>query len=85
VVQLGRPTGPRPPAGGQPAVARVEQPLLDELVEMECGERPRDAKRAGRFVTPHLASPLDDEEIKTPPDRFVEQRDGRDLTFEIGA
>src|SRR2546428_7309655 len=79
VVQLGRPARPRPPAGRQPAVARVEQPLLDELVEVERGERPRDAERAGRLVAPHLALPLGDVEIKTPPDRFVEQRDGGDL------
>src|SRR6266550_3026408 len=33
----------------------------------------------------YLASPLGDVEIKTPPDRFVEQRDDGDLALEIGA
>src|SRR5204862_5719943 len=85
VVQLGRPADTRPPAGRQPAVARVEQPLLHELVEVGRGERPRGVERAGRLVPPHLVWPLGDEEIKTPPDRFVEQRDGGDLLLEIGA
>src|SRR3989454_4460027 len=84
-VQLRRRARPGPTAGRQPAVAGVEQPLLDELVEVERGERTRDAKGAGRFIAPHLASPPDDEEIKTPPGRVVQQRDGRDLALEIGA
>src|SRR5256886_13127908 len=75
----------RPAAGREPAVARVEQPLLDQLIEVERGERSRDAERAGRLVAPYLASPLGDVEIKTPPDRFVEQRDDGDLALEIGA
>src|SRR5881398_2403013 len=72
-------------AGREPAVARVEQPLLDQLIEVERGERSRDAERAGCLVAPYLASPLGDVEIKTPPDRFVEQRDDGDLALEIGA
>src|SRR6266576_2436825 len=85
VVQLGGPACTRPAAGREPAVARVEQPLLDQLIEVERGERSRDAERAGRLVAPYLASPLGDVEIKTPPDRFVEQRDDGDLALEIGA
>src|SRR2546425_10613395 len=84
-VQLGGPASTRPAAGREPAVARVEQPLLDQLIEGERGERSRDAERAGRLVAPYLASPLGDVEIKTPPDRLLEQREESDLALQIGA
>jgi len=82
-VQLGGPAraGPAPP--GQAAVGRVEQALPHQLVEMERGEGARDAERPRRLVPSHVAAPAGDVTIKTPPDRFVQRRDGGDLALEL--
>ena len=72
-------------SAGQATVGRLEQTLPDQLVEVESGEGARDAQRSRRFVPAHFAAPAGDVAIKTPPDRFVQRRDGRDLALELGS
>jgi len=84
-VQLGGPAGARPAPSGQAAVGRLEQALADQLVEMEGGEGARDPQGPRRFVPAHVATPAGDVKIKTPPDRFMQRRDGGDLALELGS
>src|SRR6188508_2821854 len=52
-VQLRGPTRPRAGSPGQAAVLGLEHADLDELVEMERGQRPTDADGFSRFVSAH--------------------------------
>lgn len=56
-VQLRRAARARPATAGQPAVGSLEEPLVDQLVEVKCRQGARDAERAGSFVTTHVATP----------------------------
>ena len=82
-VQLGGTAGAWAAPTGQAAVGRLEQALPDQLVEMEGGEGARDAQRPRRLVPAHVTTPARDVTIKTPPDRFVQRRDGCDLALEL--
>src|SRR5439155_18931608 len=84
-VQLGGPPGPGPAPPRQAAEGRFQQPLLDEFIEMERGEGTRDPQRSRRLVPAHVAAPAGDVEIKTPPDRFMQRRDGCNLALELGS
>ena len=52
---------------------------------MEGGEGARDPQGPRRFVPAHVATPAGDVKIKTPPDRFMQRRDGGDLALELGS
>src|SRR5207249_9701670 len=83
-VQLGRSPGPRTATPRQPAVARVEQVLRNELVEVERRQVARHPERARRLVAAHVPPPTPDIAIKTPPHGVVQQGDRRDQTLKLG-
>jgi hypothetical protein len=73
-VELRRPPGPRPGAPGPPRERHLQQPGVDQLVEMERDERAADAQRRGDLVAPHrLHAGLGDHLVRRPPHRVGQQ------------
>jgi hypothetical protein len=82
-VQLGRAprAGTAPP--GQPPVLGVEQPFVDQLVQMELDGVPRQAGACGGLVPADRFGLGDDVEVHRPPGRFGECADATDLRDEV--
>ena len=82
-VQLRRPPGAGPLTAGQPAVLGGQQPVGDEPVEVERGNRPGTpiAAAASSLLTAHRRG--DDEAVQGPSLRFRQRRHAGDPLLEI--
>jgi hypothetical protein len=82
-VELRRGARPRATPSGQPPVFDIEQTLLDQLVEVELGDVPRQARARGGLIPAHRFPLGYEVEIQRAPRRFGERADPRDLRGEV--
>ena len=82
-VQLRRPPGAGSLTAGEPAVLGGQQPVGDEPVEVEGGNRPGTpiAAAASSLLTGRI--PRDDEAVQRPPLRFRQRRHPGDALLEV--
>ena len=83
-VELRRPPGAGPGPARQSAVLGDEQAVLDEAVEVERGERSRDAGRGRGLVPPDGAAARRHPLVQGPPGGLVEGGDGVEIVRLFG-
>ena len=83
-VDLRGPARARSGAAGQAAVVRLEQPGLDEPVEVERGERPAHAHGRRGSVPPDRIGRARHVQVQRPADGFGERRHGIEPRDEVG-
>ena len=82
-VQLRRATRPRTAPSGQPPELGVQQPFLDQLVQVELRGVTGQLDARGGLVPTHRVRLRDDEEIQRATGRLGERADARDLRDEV--
>ena len=78
----GRPA-PGPLTAGEPAELGGQQPVGDEPVEVERGNRPGDTHRRGGLVLADGVAPVDDEPVQGPSLRLGQRRHAGDAFLEV--
>ena len=82
-VQLRRSPRARATAPGQPPVPGVEQPVGNQLVQVELGGVAGQARALGGLVPTHRLGLRDHIEIQRPPRRLGQRADPADLRGEV--
>ena len=82
-VQLRRSPRARAAAPGQPPVLGVEQPVGDQLVQVELGGVAGQARARGGLVPTHRLGLRDHVEVQRPPRRLGQRANPADLRREV--
>src|SRR5207245_6343218 len=82
-VELRRTPRSRTRPAADPAILDLEQPLFQELVQVECGQLPGDTHCLGSLLPTYRLWLLEDVGVQRTPHRLVERGDRRDLRRQL--